>query len=70
MNAIEEYREECKRLFKILIDFEIQVTKLRIIQHEIKGEIYEIFERLNHIEYEEEEKPRLRSGKKWKEFKS
>lgn len=59
MNEINAYNEEYKKLVKILIDFEIQITKLRIIQHEIKHEMHEIFERIKHIEYTGEENMKL-----------
>lgn len=68
MDEIEAYNEECKKLVKSLIKFEIQITKLKIIQHEIKSEIYEIFDRLKHITYIEDENKQLET--KWREFNS
>lgn len=68
MDEIEAYNEECKKLVKSLIKFEIQITKLKIIQHEIKSEIYEIFDRLKHITYIEDKNKQLET--KWREFNS
>lgn len=68
MDEIEAYNEECRKLVKSLIKFEIQITKLKIIQHEIKSEIYEIFDRLKHITYIEDKNKQLET--KWREFNS
>lgn len=56
MDEIREYYKESRKLIKILIDFETQITQLKIIQHEIRAEIYEVFEKIKEKQAEEVEK--------------